>query len=258
MIELNKIYNEDCLEGMKRIPDGSVDCVICDLPYGVLNKQSEGGSWDSAIPLDLLWEQYRRITKPTAAIVLFGQGMFTSDLMQSNRKMWRYNLIWDKMRATGFLNCARMPLRQHEDICVFYEKLPTYNPQKYEVPDWAKTHTRGRGASNTNRCYGNFYLHQQFDITNEKWPRSIIEISKKTNEADAWHPTQKPVALIQYLIRTYSNEGDTILDNCMGSGTTAIAAIREKRNFIGFELNKEYYDKACKRIKLEQAQLTLF
>ena len=258
MIELNKIYNEDCLEGMKRIPDGSVDCVICDLPYGVLNKQSEGGGWDSVIPLDLLWEQYRRITKPTAAIVLFGQGMFTSDLMQSNRKMWRYNLIWDKMGATGFLNCARMPLRQHEDICVFYEKLPTYNPQKHEVPDWAKTHTRGRGASNTNRCYGNFDLHQQFDITNEKWPRSIIEISKKTNEADAWHPTQKPVALIQYLIRTYSNEGDTILDNCMGSGTTAIAAIREKRNFIGFELNKEYYDKACKRIKLEQAQLTLF
>ena len=258
MIELNKIYNEDCLEGMKRIPDGSVDCIVCDLPYGVLNKQSEGGSWDSVIHLDLLWEQYRRITKPTAAIVLFGQGMFTSDLMQSNRKMWRYNLIWDKMRATGFLNSARMPLRQHEDICVFYEKLPTYNPQKYEVPDWAKTHTRGRGASNTNRCYGNFDLHQQFDITNEKWPRSIIEISKKTNEADAWHPTQKPVALIQYLIRTYSNEGDTILDNCMGSGTTAIAAIREKRNFIGFELNKEYYDKACKRIKLEQAQLTLF
>ena len=258
MSDLNKIYNEDCIEGMKRIPDGSVDCVICDLPYGVLNKQSEGGSWDSVIPLDLLWEQYRRITKPIAAIVLFGQGMFTSDLMQSNRKMWRYNLIWDKMRATGFLNCARMPLRQHEDICVFYEKLPTYNPQKCEVPDWAKTHTRGRGASNTNRCYGNFDLHQQFDITNEKWPRSIIEISKKTNEADAWHPTQKPVALIQYLIRTYSDEGDTILDNCMGSGTTAIAAIREKRNFIGFELNKEYYDKACKRIKLEQAQLTLF
>ena len=258
MIELNKIYNEDCLEGMKRIPDGSVDCVICDLPYGVLNKQSEGGGWDSVIPLDLLWEQYRRITKPTAAIVLFGQGMFTSDLMQSNRKMWRYNLIWDKMRATGFLNCARMPLRQHEDICVFYEKLPTYNPQKYEVPDWAKTHTRGRGASNTNRCYGNFDLHQQFDITNEKWPRSIIEISKKTNEADAWHPTQKPVALIQYIIRTCSNEGDTILDNCMGSGTTAIAAIREKRNFIGFELNKEYYDKACNRIKMELAQPTLF
>ena len=258
MIELDTIYNEDCLEGMKRIPDGSVDAVICDLPYGVLNSQSEGGSWDSVIPLDLLWEQYRRITKLTAAIVLFAQGMFTADLMQSNRKMWRYNLIWDKMRATGFLNCNRMPLRQHEDIVVFYDQLPTYNPQKYEVPDWARTHTRGRGASNTNRCYGKFDLHQQFDITNEKFPRSIIEISKKTGEADAWHPTQKPVDLLRYLVLTYTNEGDTVLDNCMGSGTTAIACIKERRHFIGFELNKEYFDKAQRRIDNERRQLTLF
>lgn len=257
-LQLDTIYNMDCLEGMKLIPDGTVDAVICDLPYGVLNKGSEGGSWDAVIPFEPLWEQYRRVCKPNAAIVLFAQGMFTADLMQSNRKMWRYNLVWNKMRATGFLNCARMPLRQHEDICVFYDKLPTYNPQKYKVPDWAKTHTRGRGASNTNRCYGSYGLHQKFDITNEKWPMSIIEISKKANEPDAWHPTQKPVDLLRYLVLTYTNPGMVVLDNCMGSGTTAIACLKEHRHFIGFELNKEYYDKAVQRIELERQQLTLF
>lgn len=120
MIELNKIYNEDCLEGMKRIPNGSVDCIICDLPYGVLNKQNEGGGWDSVIPFEPLWEEYLRITKPNAAIILFGQGMFTAKLMMSNEKMWRYNLIWDKKRTTGFLNAKKMPLKQTEIISVFY------------------------------------------------------------------------------------------------------------------------------------------
>ena len=258
MLELDNIYNMDCLEGMKQIPDGTIDAVICDLPYGVLNGESEGGSWDTIIPFEPLWAEYRRVCKPTAAIVLFAQGMFTADLMHSNPKMWRYNLIWNKMRATGFLNCGRMPLRQHEDICVFYEKLPTYNPQKYEVPDWAKTHTRGRGASNTNRCYGNFDLHQQFDITNEKYPRSIIEISKKTNETDAWHPTQKPVDLLRYLVLTYTNEGDTVLDNCSGSGTTAVACVKEKRHFICFEKDETYWKKSVERVKNEQRQLSLF
>ena len=128
MIELNKIYNEDCLEGMKRIPDGSVDCIVCDLPYGVLNKQSEGGGWDSIISLNSLWEQYQRITKPNAAIILFGQGMFTAKLMMSNENMWRYNITWDKCRTTGFLNAKKMPLKQTEIISVFYNGQPTYHP----------------------------------------------------------------------------------------------------------------------------------
>ena len=258
MIELNKIYNEDCLEGMKRIPDGSVDCIVCDLPYGVLNGESEGGSWDTIIPFEPLWAEYRRVCKPTAAIVLFAQGMFTADLMHSNPKMWRYNLIWKKGdRASGFLNANRMPLRNHEDIVIFYDKLPTYNPQ---MRTGFPNHTRGHGGGKLkNGCYGKFDPWARSEvITTEKFPLSIIDIAKEHDVNKQFHPTQKPVALIQYLIRTYSNEGDTILDNCMGSGTTAIAAIREKRNFIGFELNKEYYDKACKRIKLEQAQLTLF
>ena len=257
MIELNKIYNEDCLEGMKRIPDGSVDCIVCDLPYGVLNKQSEGGGWDSLIPIEPLWAQYLRITKPNAAIILFCQGMFTAQLMMSQPKLWKYNLIWSKQRATGFLNANKMPLRSHEDIAVFYRKQPIYNPQMVKCAPHQRNHRKGDGSHSLKRgCYGD---HKEVPtiVSDEKFPKSISCFDKE-HSASAFQPAQKPVALIQYLMRACSNEGDTILDNCMGSGTTAIAAIREKRNFIGFELNKEYYDKACKRIKLEQAQLTLF
>lgn len=256
MIELNKIYNEDCLEGMKRIPNGSVDCIICDLPYGVLNKQSEGGGWDSIIPLEPLWEEYLRITKPNAAIILFGQGMFTAKLMMSNEKMWRYNLTWDKKRTTGFLNAKKMPLKQTEIISVFYKEFPAYHPQMRKCLPHERNHRRGKlQGKQTNRCYGNFGKAEGV-ISDEKYPTDIIEFAR--NVHTSFHPVQKPVELIQYLIRTYSNEGDTILDNCMGSGTTAVAAWREKRNFIGFELNKEYYNKACKRIQLELMQPTLF
>ena len=256
-MELNKIYNEDCLVGMKKIPDASVDCIICDLPYGVLNKKSEGGGWDSIIPLVPLWKEYLRITKPNAAIILFCQGMFTAQLMMSQPKLWKYNLIWSKQRVTGFLNANKMPMRSHEVIAVFYRKQPVYNPQMVKCAPHQRNHRRGDGSHSLKRgCYGD---HKEVStiVSDEKFPRSIICFDKE-HSADTFHPTQKPVALIQYLIRTYSNEGDTILDNCMGSGTTAIAAIREKRNFIGFELNKEYYDKACKRIKLEMMQPTLF
>ena len=254
MIELDTIYNMDCLDGMRQIPDGSVDSVICDLPYGVLNEQSEGGSWDSIIPLEPLWTEYKRICKPTAPIVLFAQGMFTAELMMSNRKMWRYNLIWKKgNRPTGFLNANRMPLRIHEDICVFYDSLPTYNPQKWKGEP---VHRRATRKIN-NRCYGKFQP-SEWNNTDMKHPQSIIDFDKEHVNGNFIHPTQKPVDLLRYLVLTYTNEGDTVLDNCMGSGTTAIACIKEKRHFIGFELNKEYFDKACKRIKAEQAQLTLW
>lgn len=259
-MELDKIYNEDCLVGMKDIPDGSIDCIICDLPYGVLNKSSEGGGWDSIIPLEPLWEQYLRITKPNAAIVLFCQGMFTAQLMMSQPKLWRYNLIWDKGRATGFLNAYKMPLRYHEDISVFYREAPTYNPQMEGLNGRERNHVQGNGVhKNTNKCYGEINRFRSYKPAepDKKFPRSIISISKE-HDNQQWHPTQKPVDLIRYLIRTYSNEGDIILDNCGGSGTTAIAAIREKRHFIGFETSKEYYDKACKRIEQEKQQLTLF
>ena len=243
---------------MKRIPDGMIDAVICDLPYGVLNGESEGGSWDTIIPFEPLWAEYRRVCKPTAAIVLFAQGMFTAKMMMSKEEWWRYNLIWKKgERASGFLNANRMPLRNHEDIVVFYDKLPTYNPQ---MRTGFPNHTRGHGGGKLkNGCYGKFdpWAHSEV-ITTERFPLSIIDIAKEHDVNKQFHPTQKPVDLLRYLVLTYINEGDTVLDNCIGSGTTAVACIKEKRHFIGFELNVDYYKKACERIWNEQRQLKLF
>jgi len=253
-IELDTIYNCDCLIGMKQIPDGTIDAVICDLPYGVLNKGNEGGTWDTVIPFDKLWEQYKRICKPNAAIVLFGQGMFTADLMHSNREWWRYNLIWKKgNRCAGFLNANRQPLRNHEDIIVFYQKQPTFNPQKWKGrPN--HTHSVHRSVKG-NRCYGE---HNQMPtiITEWKFPYSIIDVENE--HKDFYHPTQKPVDLLRYLVLTYTNEGDTVLDNCSGSGTTAIACVKEKRHFICFEKDETYWKKSVERVKNEQRQLTLF
>ena len=253
MLERDKIYLGDCLELMKDIPDKSIDCIICDLPYEVLNKNNANVQWDRIIPFEQLWGQYERVTKDNAAIILFAQGMFTAKMMMSNPKLWRYNLIWQKGgRCSGFLNAKKMPLREHEDIVVFYRKLPTYNPQMTKCEPHERNHSRGRQEKeHTNRCYGNFGKSDDI-ITDLKYPKSILNFKRPHPQV---HPTQKPVSLIQYLIRTYSNEGDTILDNCMGSGTTAIACIREKRNFIGFELNPEYYEVCKKRILNEEYNL---
>ena len=244
-MDLDVIYNEDCLTGMDRIPDKSIDMILCDLSYGVLNRQNEHAQWDNIIPFNLLWIQYRRVIKDNGAIVLFGQGMFTADLMTSQRNMWRYNLIWNKTdRPTGFLNAKRMPLREHEDIIVFYKELPVYNPQMVKCEPHQRNHSRGKMESEqTNRCYGQM---RKFDevITDEKYPRSIIRFPR---EEKTIHPTQKPVALCEWLIKTYSNEGDTILDNCMGSGTTAVACINTNRHYIGFETDPEYYQYALDR-----------
>lgn len=153
-MELDKIYNEDCLVGMTRIPDKSIDCIICDLPYQVLHKNNPHAQWDRMIPFEPLWEQYERIIKDNGTIILFAQGMFTAHLMMSNPKLWRYNLVWDKCRVTGFLNANRMPLRCHEDICVFYKSLPIYNPQ---LSDGEPNHPQGNGKHrHTNQCYGEY------------------------------------------------------------------------------------------------------
>lgn len=257
MLEIDHIYHMDCLEGLKQIADGSVDAIICDLPYGVLNKGNKHTQWDCIIPFAPLWEQYLRVAKENAPIVLFAQGMFTAQLMMSQPELWRYNLIWHKDRATGFLNAAKMPLRCHEDILVFYRKLPIYNPQMEDLNGREPSHPQGYGIhKTTNQCYGNVHrieTYQPRDMS-KKFPQSIIKIPKEHN-AEQWHPTQKPVDLLRYLIRTFTNRGGgLILDNCMGSGTTAIAAIRENRHYIGFELNKEYYDKANRRIADELIQ----
>lgn len=255
-MELNKIYNEDCLIGMKKIPDASVDCIICDLPYEVLNRGNEKSQWDKIIPIEPLFKEYWRIAKQNAVIILFCQGMFTAQLMMAEQKNWRYNLIWQKDRPTGFLNSKRMPMRSHEDIAVFYRSLPIYNPQMRQgYPSHSRGHKHGRQQGNA--CYGSYNIETYSkEKTTEKYPISVLFFEKE-KELDM-HPTQKPVELLRWLVRTYTNVGGCVLDNCMGSGTTAIACIREKRNFIGFELNKEYYDKACKRIQLEMAQPSLF
>ncbi len=233
---------------MTLIPDKSVDLVLCDLPYGVLNSTNPNAKWDSIIPFDLLWKQYERIIKKNGAIVLFASGMFTSDLMQSNRKLWKYNLVWKKgNRPTGFLNAKKQPLRITEDICVFYAQQPTYNPQ-FTTGD--KCHSRG-GAGNgvtkqgRNGCYGEFKSTPVI-MTNEKYPLSIIDIPKE--HPQKYHPTQKPVALLEYLIKTYTNEGDTVVDNCFGSGSTLLAATRNNRCCIGFEKEEKYYSIAAERL----------
>ena len=257
MIELNKIYNADCLEKMKDIPDKSVDAIICDLPYGVLNKGNKHTQWDRMIPFEPLWEQYERVIKDNGAIVLFGSGMFTAQLMMSNPKIWRYNIIWDKHRVTGFLNANRMPLRCHEDICVFYKSLPTYNPQMEDLNGREKNHPQGYGKHREyNQCYG-MIKRITPQIYDKKHPRSIIKVPRE-HDGKQIHPTQKPVELLRYLIRTYTNEGETVLDSCCGSGTTAIAAIREKRNWICIEKSEEYFNIAKKRIENELNQPTLF
>lgn len=233
---------------MKDIPDKSVDMILCDLPYGVLNKQNKNAKWDCQIDLTLLWKTYLRLVKDNGAIVLFGSGMFTADIMKSNPNMWRYNLIWDKVSKTGFLNAKRMPLRQHEDIVVFYKSLPTYNPQMIKCEPHKRNHSRGNMANPaTNSCYGK-YVETPTIITDEKYPTSIISVSKEHCNGKFFHPTQKPVELLEWLIKTYTNEDEIVLDNCAGSMSTVIAAINTKRKCIAIEKNENFYSIGCQRV----------
>lgn len=249
-MKIDELIHADCLVAMKSIPDKSVSAIICDLPYAVLNKSNPGAQWDNELPLDKLWKEWLRITKENAAIVLFGQGMFTAKLMMSQPKLWRYNLIWDKIASTGFLNANRMPLRSHEDICVFYRKLPTYHPQMSKYPPHKRNHTKGvkyKTSSPTNNCYGNFKNLPTL-ITDEKFPKSIISFSAANRNEKRLHPSAKPIDLLRYLIRTYSNEGDTVLDCCMGAGSTCVAALMEKRHYIGIEINDTFFTTAVRRV----------
>lgn len=188
----------------------------------------------------------KKIIKDNGAIILFGNGMFTSDLMQSNKKMWRYNLIWEKTQPTGSLNANKMPMRYHEDLCVFYKKLPTYNPQK-TTGHIRKVSTAKHKENCKQSTNYNIVKNSTYDST-ERYPKSILKFAKDTQKSSL-HPTQKPIELLEYLIKTYSNENDLILDNCMGSGSTAIAAINTNRKFIGIELEEEYFNIAKERIK---------
>lgn len=231
----------DCLEIMKSIPDKSVDMICCDLPYGVTNNKK-----DIALPFDKLWEQYNRIIKDNGCIALFSQGLFYVDLVNSNRKMFRYDLVWDKVMTSGFLNANRMPMRQHEQIAIFYKKLPTYNPQKVKG---SKNHSKGKVKEiDVNNNYGNHSFVDNSELLGDmKNPTSIVTFSKP-HPSVCVHPTQKSVELLEWLIKTYTNENDVVLDNCMGSGTCGIACVNTGRNFIGIELDEKYFKIAKERI----------
>lgn len=208
--------------------------------------QTARNKWDSIIPFEPLWNEYKRITKDNAAIILFGNGMFTADLMQSNRKLWRYNLIWHKTQPTGFLNAKKMPLRAHEDICVFYKKLPTYNPQMTTGHVRKVSKAEHKINSKMTTDYGEYGL-TTYDST-ERYPRSVLTFSKDMQKS-ALHPTQKPVALIEYLIKTYTNPGDLVLDSCAGSMTLAVAAMNTGRNYICIEKDPEIFEIGKKRVE---------
>lgn len=237
IINKDYILCGSCLELMKDIPDKSVDMILCDLPFGTTRNK-----WDSVIPLSDLWMQYHRIIKDNGAIVLFSQMPFTAELVKSNIKYFRYEWIWQKSQGTGHLNAKKMPLKAHENILVFYKKLPTYNPQ------WAHGKPYKCASGTHSKNYGK---QENCTITisdGRRYPTDIVKIGRTETDRHL-HPTQKPVALLEYLIKTYTNEGETVLDNCMGSGSTCVAAINTNRHYIGFELDEKYFDIADKRIK---------
>lgn len=241
-MKLNKIYNEDCIEGMKKIEDKSIDMILCDLPYGTTRNK-----WDTIIPLDKLWEEYNRIIKDNGAIVLTAAQPFTSALIASNINNFKYSWVWDKKLPTGHLNAKRQPLRRTEDVCVFYKKQSVYNPQMIKRDKRRTDKSTGKVVSgNGEQSYGKHrHIGGVYDF---RYPTNILEFSNATQKSKS-HPTQKPVELFEYLIKTYTNENETVLDNCMGSGTTAIACINTNRNYIGFELDEGYYNASLERIK---------
>lgn len=232
-----QLFKGDCLEVMKSIPDASIDAIITDPPYG-----TTACKWDLVIPFDLMWEQLNRIIKPNGAIVLFGSQPFTSSLIMSNIKFFKYSLVWDKKMKVGMMNCKRMPLRQHEDILIFYKKQSIYNPQM------TKGVMRNKKIQPTKdfQTYGQIKPIDNFN--DNYYPSSILQFSN-SNQKVKFHPTQKPVALIEYLIKTYTNEKETVLDFTMGSGTTGVACKNLNRKFIGIEMDNKYFELAKNRIE---------
>ena len=246
-MEINKIYQGDCLELMKQLEDNSIDLILCDLPYGITNRNV----WDIVIDFEKLWKQYFRIIKEKGVIILTSVQPFTSILINSNLKMFKYCWYWNKVCPTGFLNAKKQPLRQIEEICVFYNSQPNYNPIMVHT---GKVRKKGGGKVATSN-YGKF-KNGYFSEDDLLYPKQLLEFSN-ADKSLIKHPTQKPVALFEYLIKTYTNEGDLVLDNCIGSGTTAVACIKTNRKFIGIELSPEYCKIANERIQKELSQSKL-
>lgn len=237
-----QLLKGDCLKLMQDIPGKSIDMILCDLPYGTTNC-----GWDNVIEFEPLWQQYERIIKDNGAIVLFSSQPFTAKLINSNLKLYRYEWIWHKTNPKGHLNAKKMPLRAHENIEVFYKKPPTYNPQKttgHKRKVARNTYVREADGSS---CYGREKRNTVYDSC-ERYPVDVIKVSNG-DQTKRYHVTQKPVELLEYLIKTYTNEGETVLDNCMGSGSTGVACVNTGRRFIGIEIDDSYYKTACERIK---------
>lgn len=226
---INNVLKGDSIEKMKLIEDESIDLILCDLPYG--HTQND---WDSIIPLDLLWEQYERIIKPNGAILLTSSGMFTAKLMLSNHNIFKYKIVWEKSKSTNFLNAKRQPLRKYEEICVFYKKQTTYNPQMTN----GKAYNKGIRKDQLTGSYGDF---DPVEVKSEglRYPTDVVYFKTAESEGKVYHPTQKPVELGRYLVRTYSNKGDVVLDNTCGSGSFLVSAVLEGRNFIGIDKDED-------------------
>ena len=242
----------NCLELMKDIPDGSIDMILCDLPYGTTQC-----SWDIIIPFDELWKQYNRVLKETGIVVLFSGGLFTIDLINSNRKDFKYKLIWKKNVPTGMSSAKYRPMKYYEEICIFYRKNGTYNPQMKERIGV------GKACYNYDHYCGESN-HVEYEKIKKRYdpdfvqPSDVLEFNVVPNRKGKVHPTQKPVELLEWLIRTYSNENDTVLDNCMGSGSTGVACKNLDRNFIGIELDENYFNVAKERIENHMCKKELF
>lgn len=258
---INKVIEGDCLEVMKKIPSKSIDFILCDLPYGTTQNE-----WDCEIPLDKLWKEYERIITDKGVIALNSQGIFTAKLILSNPKLFRYKLVWEKSKSTNFLNAKKQPLRKHEDICIFYKNhktQPTYNPQMQN----GEPYDKGIRKDQLTGSYGDFNpVHVKSN--GERYPVDVIYFKTAESEGEVYHPTQKPVELARYLIRTYSNPGDIVLDNTCGSGSYLVAALLEKRKFIGIEKNEDFklhkkksidlIEICNKRLKEATVQLEMF
>jgi site-specific DNA-methyltransferase (adenine-specific) len=242
--EMNHLYLEDCMEGMKDIPDKFFDMIICDLPYG-----TTACKWDTIIPFEPLWEQYKRIIKDNGAIVLTASQPFTSALVMSNVKMFKYEWVWEKTIASNFMLSKKQPQKKHENILVFYKEQPNINLQM-EVGKPYKDSVRKR----TVGIHNQETIKKAIENIGTRYPSSVQKIN---SISEGLHPTQKPVALFEYLIKTYTNEGELVLDNCMGSGTTAIACMKTGRNYIGFELDPDYHKAAQERIDSYASQMRM-
>ena len=228
---VNSIFEGDCIEIMKQFPDNCIDMILCDLPYGTTQNK-----WDSIIPLDELWQEYKRIIKENGAIVLTSQGLFTAQLMLSNPKQFKYKWVWEKSKPTNFLNAKKQPLRKYEDVCVFYKKQPVYNPQMVQ----GEPYDKGFRKNQLSGSYGDFQpVHVHSD--GKRYPTDVIYFKTAESEGEVIHPTQKPGELGRYFVRTYTNPGALVLDNTFGSGSFLLSALLEGRNFVGIEKNEDVH-----------------